>query len=201
VTVEDLMNVSFRPLLRVARLARELGNRGFRHAYMARQIKAFLAQQIRALRGDLSQNDFGVLIGKPQSVVSRLEKQADRHISIQTLIDIAERLDIAVVIRFVDFLTFLRSTHDYSDAALKPKPFTQEAIDEVIRDEKQTTVSDALRSLSVSMQTTDPSVKDASPPCADYAIGTRLERPANDTGVLSAVPMLRESHRISRLIA
>jgi transcriptional regulator with XRE-family HTH domain len=79
---------------------------------MARQLKAFLASQIRALRADASQKDFGDRIGKPQSVVSRLEKQADRHISVQTLIDIAERLDIAVIIRFVDFPTFLRYTDD-----------------------------------------------------------------------------------------
>jgi transcriptional regulator with XRE-family HTH domain len=114
---------------RISRLAESLGKRGFRHGYMARQLKAFLAQQIRALRGDRSQAEFGAIIGKPQSVVSRLEKQADRQISVQTLIDIAERLDIAVIIRFVDFPTFLRYTEDYSDDALAPASYTQAAID------------------------------------------------------------------------
>jgi transcriptional regulator with XRE-family HTH domain len=96
---------------------------------MARQLKAFLAQQIRELRGDRSQVEFGGLIGKPQSVISRLEKQADRQISVQTLIDIAERLDIAVIIRFVDFPTFLRLTDDHSDPALAPASYDQAAID------------------------------------------------------------------------
>ena len=105
-TVEDLLNVSSRRLTRVKRLARALGDQGIRHSYMARQLKAFLAQQIRALRGDQSQKDFGERIRKPQSVVSRLEKQADRHISIQTLIDIAERLDIAVIIALSIFQPF-----------------------------------------------------------------------------------------------
>src|ERR1700756_4213834 len=102
---------------------------------MARQLKTFLADQIRALRGDLTQSQFGVRIGKPQSVVSRLEKQLDRHISIQTLIDIAIKLDIAVVIRFVDFVTFLRLTNDYSDSALVPHSYRQERIDRAARDE------------------------------------------------------------------
>src|SRR5262245_45731737 len=96
---------------------------------MARQLKAFLADQIRALRGHLTQSRFGDKIGKPQSVVSRLEKQLDRHISIQTLIDIAVKLDIAVIIRFVDFGTFLELTNDYSDTALVPHRYQPEAID------------------------------------------------------------------------
>ncbi len=126
-TSDNPMNATFRrKLTRMARLASEFRRKGVRHSFMARQLKAFLAQQIRALRGGLSQTEFGERIGKPQSVVSRLEKQADRHISIQTLIDIAERLDIAVVIRFVDFPTFLRYTEDYSESALKPEPFRQE---------------------------------------------------------------------------
>jgi transcriptional regulator with XRE-family HTH domain len=114
----------------VSRLAKALSNKRFRHSFMARQLKLFLAEQIRALRGDLTQAQFGVRIGKPQSVVSRLEKQADRQISIQTLIDIAERLDIAVIVRFVDFPTFLRYTEDYSDAALSPASYRQEAINQ-----------------------------------------------------------------------
>lgn len=116
---------------RISRLAKSLGKPGFRHGYMARQLKAFLAQQIRELRGDRSQTEFGNIIGKPQSVVSRLEKQADRQISVQTLIDIAERLDIAVIIRFVDFPTFFRLTDDQSDAALAPARYDQTAIDQL----------------------------------------------------------------------
>ncbi len=116
---------------RISRLAKALTAPGRRHAYMATQLKAFLSDQIRTLRGDLSQREFGDKIGKPQSVISRLEKQLDRHISIQTLIDIAAKLDIAVIIRFVDFLTFLRYTEDYSDKALAPSAYDQAAIDAV----------------------------------------------------------------------
>jgi transcriptional regulator with XRE-family HTH domain len=103
---------------------------------MARQLKLFLAEQIRALRGELTQKQFGDKIGKPQSVVSRLEKEADRQISVQTLIDIAKPLDIAVIIRFVDYPAFLRYTEDYSDTAIAPRPYDQNAVD-ALADEEQ----------------------------------------------------------------
>ena len=117
---------------RLRRLAKAFVDHNFRHAFMGRQLRAFLAQQIRTLRGEKQQKEFGELIGKPQSVVSRLEKQKDKNISIQTLIDIAERLDIAVVIRFVDFPTFLRYTEDLSDSAARPASYSQEAVENVV---------------------------------------------------------------------
>ena len=122
---------------RISRLAKALTAPGRRHAYMATQLKAFLSDQIRTLRGDLTQCEFGDKIGKPQSVISRLEKQLDRHISIQTLIDIAVKLDIAVIIRFVDFVTFLQYTEDYSDKALAPRSYDQAAIDALVEGEER----------------------------------------------------------------
>lgn len=105
------------------RLAQRLENRDYRQALVATQLRAFLADQIRAMRGDLTQSEFGRLIGKPQSVVSRLENEDSQGLSLQTLIDIAERLDVAVVARFVDFDTFTKVVEDKSDAALVPASF------------------------------------------------------------------------------
>ena len=126
-------------LSRLARLAKAFSDRGFRHGYMGRHIRAFLALQVQSLRGERTQKQFGDIIGKPQSVVSRLEKQADKHISIQTLIDIAAMLDVAVVIRFVDFPTFLKYTEDYSDEALAPSSYSQDAMNSLIRTERAET--------------------------------------------------------------
>jgi len=132
---------------RISRLAKALTAPGRRHAYMATQLKAFLSDQIRTLRGDLTQREFGDKIGKPQSVVSRLEKQLDRHISIHTLIDIAVKLDIAVIIRFVDFITFLRYTEDYSDKALAPFAYDQAAIDALAEEEERRTLGSEIHAL------------------------------------------------------
>lgn len=132
---------------RISRLAKALSAPGRRHAYMATQLKAFLSDQIRTLRGDLTQREFGEKIGKPQSVISRLEKQLDRHISVQTLIDIAVKLDIAVIIRFVDFVTFLRYTEDYSDEALAPRSYDQAAIDALAEGEERRAQASEIQAL------------------------------------------------------
>ena len=83
-------------------------SQGFRTTYMTHRTKGFLADQIRQLRGNRSQRAFGELIGKPQSVVSRLENEEYGKLTLQTLLDIAEKLDIALEVRFVDYPTFIR---------------------------------------------------------------------------------------------
>lgn len=64
------------------------------------EVKAALARQITALRGGRSQAAFGKLIGKPQSVVSRLEDPNYGKVTLQTLLDIATKLDVALLVRF-----------------------------------------------------------------------------------------------------
>ena len=88
---------------------------------MAHRLKASLADQIRDLRGNRSQKEFGALIGKPQSVVSRLEKEDYGKVTLQTLIDIATRLDIGLVVQFVDFSAFLRTADDRPAVPSKPR--------------------------------------------------------------------------------
>ena len=116
---------------RTERLAEQFKKEKFRKHYFARQLKVFLAAQIRALRGDRTQTEFGRLIGKPQSVVARLERESYGKVTLQTLIDIATKLDIALIVRFVNFSTFLEWTKDYSQEALAPQAYggvTQETV-------------------------------------------------------------------------
>ncbi len=114
---------------RIARLASKLGDKDYRDAYVSGQLRVWLADQVRALRGDLSQAEFGELIGKPQTVVSRLEDPDYGKLTLQTLLEVASKLDVALVVRFVDHATFLQVTNDFSEAALCPARYNQEAID------------------------------------------------------------------------
>jgi transcriptional regulator with XRE-family HTH domain len=98
---------------------------------MSRQLRAFLAAQIRSLRGDASQADFGKRIGKPQSVVSRLEDEGYGNVTVRTLIAIAQKLNVALIVRFVDYPTFLRFSDDYSQSAIIPQSYDQEAVDKL----------------------------------------------------------------------
>jgi transcriptional regulator with XRE-family HTH domain len=122
---------------RISNLGPELSDPGFREAYFTSQLKTFLADQIRALRGDRAQAEFGRIIGKPQSVVSRLENETYGQLSLQTLIDIANKLDIALLVRFVDWPAFLRLTSDYSAAAIAPPSFDYAEIEQLVREEER----------------------------------------------------------------
>jgi hypothetical protein len=112
-------------------------DREFREGYLAHHLRTFLADQIRALRGDRSQREFGELIDKPQSVVSRLEDEDYGKLSLQTLIDIATKLDIGLLVRFVDFPTFLRETNSFSEQASLPAPYNREAVNQMLLEEKR----------------------------------------------------------------
>lgn len=114
---------------RFARLATKLGEKDYRDGYVATQLSSWLAGQVRALRGDMSQAEFGKLIGKPQAAVSRLENPDYGKLSLQTLLEVAERLDIALMVRFVDYPTFLIWTDNTSEEALRPASYNQAQVD------------------------------------------------------------------------
>jgi len=106
-----------------ARIVPKLENERFRNAYFEKTLKAFLANQIRIIRGDESQTAFGKRLGMTQSVVSRLEDEGYGKLNAQTLIDLAQKLGVALIIKFVDYPTFLQETDNLSEAELRPKPF------------------------------------------------------------------------------
>jgi|SRR6516162_3167185 len=70
--------------------------------------RRLLAGQMRAFRGERSQSEFGALIGKQRTQVSRLEDPAYGKWTLQSLFEVADKLDVAVFVRFVDHSTFLR---------------------------------------------------------------------------------------------
>jgi hypothetical protein len=75
------------------------------------------------------------VIDKQQTVVSRLEDASYGKWTLQTLLDVAEKLDLALLVRFVDHATFLRFTGDMSEAASAPKPYSQEMMDQMMESE------------------------------------------------------------------
>jgi transcriptional regulator with XRE-family HTH domain len=91
----------------------------YRDAYLDAHVKGTIAYQIQALRAKtgLNQTAFGKLIGKPQSVVSRLENTEYGAVSIQTLLDIAKSLDVGLQVRFSTYYSVLES--DVSKTALQ----------------------------------------------------------------------------------
>lgn len=113
----------------MSELVRKLKKKRFRDSYVDANVRMFLAQQMRSLRGDMSQKEFGDLLGIPQSVVSRYEDPAYGKFNLQTLLEIAAKLDRAVVARIVDFQTFLRFTEDMSEHAMCPAGYDENELE------------------------------------------------------------------------
>jgi len=121
------------PFQRIQILRQKFKDRKYREAYVTQHLKTFLASQIRALRGTLSQTEFGRFLGKPQSVVSRLESSDYGKLTLQTLQEIAGKMDVALIVRFVSHDAFLKITEDFSEEAYRPPSYKENAASEEIR--------------------------------------------------------------------
>ena len=102
-------------------------NKKLRDSYISGRVRTSIALQIRELRErqELKQTQFAKKIGKPQSVVSRLEDTEYGRVTLKTLLDIAEALDISVVVKFASFDEFLRQHADVSPSALAVETYNE----------------------------------------------------------------------------
>ncbi len=104
----------------------QIKNKKFRDAYLSESVRIFLAAQIRSLRGDKTQKEFSEILGVPQSTISsRYENPEYGNLTLQTLLDIASKLDVALVVRFVTFPDFLKMTNDFSEKAHCPASYNE----------------------------------------------------------------------------
>jgi hypothetical protein len=104
----------------------------YRDAYIASHTRQVLAKQMREFRGGMSQIEFAGLIGKRQTMVSRLENPAYVGWTLTTMFEIARKLNVAVFVRFVDIPTFLKLSEDMSENALSPRCFDEKQLDEFL---------------------------------------------------------------------
>lgn len=111
------------------RLSRFQESKEYRASYTTGRVRLAIATQIRALREQFSttQDAFAEKIGKPQSVISRLENPDYGKMSVQTLLDIAEALDITLVVKFMSYDKFftLLDDKDVSLDALRVESFAE----------------------------------------------------------------------------
>lgn len=128
---------------RFLKLAKQFRDKEFRDTYVAAHTRRFLARQMRKFRGDLSQMDFAGKLGKQQTIVSRLENPNYSGWTLSTLLEIANKLNVGLIVRFVDFPSFLKFTDDFSESAVHPESYRQEEVDDFARIEaEKETLSD-----------------------------------------------------------
>lgn len=106
-----------------------IANKGYRDAYVAEHVRNGLSFQLRTIRERLgwSQARMGQEVGKPQNVISRLEDPDYGRPNVQTLLEIAAGLNMALLVKFVPFSKLLREYEDVSPDALAVKPINAEA--------------------------------------------------------------------------
>lgn len=115
------------------KLLNKLRRRSYRAAYVDENVRTSIAYQVRALREQRgwSQKKLAEVLGKPQSVVSRIEDPDYGKLSVQTLLEIAEALDIALLIRYVSFPDFITSMINVSPEALGADSFDESQLSAV----------------------------------------------------------------------
>ncbi len=122
-----MLNITPRNVLspRFQRLAVRYGDREYRSAYRSTQLATALATQIRALRGTRTQAQLAEMLDTTQSVISRLENENYGKFRLETLINIADKLDVELVVRFVNFPTFVELTGEVEESDLAPIGFDE----------------------------------------------------------------------------
>jgi hypothetical protein len=182
---------------RLSSLAEKFRDKRYRDGYIAAHSRGVLARQMRNFRGELSQAEFGALIDKRQTVVSRLESSAYGGWSLRTMLDIARKQNVAILVRFVDFPTFLKYSGDMSESALRPAPYEQEVIDEMSRMAECSARDGALKALfsAEPKQAESQSVRDALSTLRRPSMGASASiqlRAANDSVETLEYDLLRQ---------
>lgn len=107
------------------RLFAKLCRKAYRDSYVAEHVRTGIAYQVRAMREarGWAQKKLAEILGKPQSVVSRLEDPDYGKLSVQSLLEIASAFDVALLVQFVSYPEFLRRTRDVSASVLNAESF------------------------------------------------------------------------------
>lgn len=105
----------------------ELSDEAFRFAYLADQVRTGIAFQIKTMREqeerNWTQGELGEKMDKPQSTVARLENPDYGRVTVKTLLEVANSMDVGLLIQFVEWDDFLDRMSDLSSTAMAKRSF------------------------------------------------------------------------------
>lgn len=117
---------------------RDLSEKEFRDEFVADQIRTRIALLIRALREqsdrNWSQTHLANEMGKPQSVVSRLEDPDYGKMTLQTLFDVAAAFDLPLWVDIPEWEKWLRLIRDVPNAKTSRKSFDENYLSSLSKD-------------------------------------------------------------------
>jgi hypothetical protein len=107
----------------------EFKDEAYRRAYAESLANTIIATQIRLLRGQMTQTEFGELVGLKQSRVSAMEDENYSAWSTRTLRRIAAAKDVVYIGRFVSFGEMLDMSRRLSKDDLTVPSYAEEEHD------------------------------------------------------------------------
>lgn len=113
-------------------LANEMHDKDYRDQYVESFSRQLLARQMRGFRGDKTQAEYGATIDKSQTQVARFEDPTYGW-QTRTVFEIARKQNVAAIVCFVDFETFLRFEKSMSEAILVPSPYDANEIESAVK--------------------------------------------------------------------
>lgn len=100
-------------LKRLYRLLPQLQDDEFRKYYFEANLNMSVSVQIKNMRGDMSKKDFAKKLGITQNKLTRLENP-DTSKLINELLKIAHENNVALLVKFVDYETYIAETQPQS---------------------------------------------------------------------------------------
>lgn len=108
---------------------KRLARKSYREAYLREKVTGWIVHQMKTVRQqrDWTQTDLAEAAGKAQSAIARVETPEYGKWNISTLLDIANAFDVALEVRFVDWVTFMSRSEDVSPDAMRVEKFDDSA--------------------------------------------------------------------------
>lgn len=105
----------------------EYSDLDYRRAALASTVENFIAWQVRINREErgLTQKDLAALMGTGQSAISKLEDPEGGDVQVSTLLRAAHAFDCALILRFVDFASFVEASQHVQPERLFAPSFVE----------------------------------------------------------------------------